>query len=132
MTVGSDDGHGAATTTVSGRGLGAGSTAGTPKIVVTAPDHGHGAVANTINGRQFGPGSILRRRGSGAASRFEMVPNDGHGAVAATINGRNPQTRSAFVNHVAQLLQNIDVNVEPDNVSGLRSCMMTTVHTDPV
>ena len=151
MAVGPDDGHRAATTISNGRDYGAGNTIETPQIIVCTPedvfgadattnngrglgagstftavlDDGIGVVANPFNGRYLEPGSRLRQRGLGAGRTFQMVPGDVLGA-ANTANGREIEARSAFINHVAQLLQHVDVNAELDNVSGPRSCMMTT------
>ena len=132
-----DDLHGAAANTNNGRHFDPGNTlcrrgSGATSTCTMVPDDGHGVSTTTINGLHLGPISVLRRRGPGADNTCEMIPNDRQGAVANTINGRNREARSAFINYVAQLLQDVDVNVEPDNVSGPRFCMVTTVHTESV
>ena len=129
-----DDGHGAAANTNNGRHFDPGSMlwrrgSGATSTFAIVPDDGHGVSTTTINGLHLGTNSVLRRRGPRAGNTFEMIPNDRHGAVTNTINRRNREARTAFLIHVAQLLQDVDVNVEPDNISGPRSYMITTIYT---
>ena len=130
MAVGLDNGHSAATTTTNGRGLEAGSIAEATETIVTAPRDGNEPVAATINGRHYGPRSGLRRR-IPEADRNRIVLEDGLRAVNTTnSNGHNVEASTALIAYTTKLLQDMDAEAELDNVSGPKSCIMTTVDTD--
>ena len=105
-----EDVFGANTTTHNGRGLGAGSTS------PATPDNARGILINPFNGDYLIPGSTstLRQRGSGRRVTFQ-TPDD---VLRAAGRANGP-----FTDHVARLHAEL---AELENVSGDRSCVMTT------
>lgn len=151
MAVAQTDGHVAAKTTSNGRG----STAEAPGIIVTAPQDGNGPVVkrgpavpslftpapetgreliiNPLIGRYFygprpgRPGLWRRIPEAGDQTFPENLLN---AIIASDSNLHDVEISTALVAYTTKLLKDMDAQAELKNVSGPKSCMMTTVDAD--